>query len=118
MLGKPHFMEGAMAAMCVAAVCVLVPARVTAQWQGAAPCCGVVRIDRANSIITAREMATGFTFRVLVKSRTLLSTLKVGDKVWANFAAKRVRLGAVGDSLCCAIIDPPAVSAPPKAATP
>jgi hypothetical protein len=72
----------------------------------------------ANSVITAREMATGYTFRVEVKSKKLLTTLKVGDKVWANFSAKRVRLGAIGDSLCCAILDPPAAPAPRKAANP
>ena len=118
MLGKLHSIERALATMSAAALWLLAPATVRGQSEPASPCCGIVRIDLTNSIITAREMATGYTFRVEVKSKKLLSTLKVGDKVWANFAVKRVRLGALGDSLWCAILEAPAASATRKAANP
>ena len=67
-------------------------------------CCTVVRVDARRGIVTARETATGYTFSVEVKNRKHLAALKLGDKVWANFAAKKVRLEAAGDSLCCLIL--------------
>ncbi len=70
-------------------------------------CCTVVRIDLTTSSITARETATGYTFRVEVANRKHLSAVKVGDKVWASFGARKVRLEAAGDSLCCDIIETP-----------
>ena len=93
----------------------LVPVHGNAQTHEPPPCCSVVRVDSARSEIVARETATGYTFRVEVKSRRQLLALKVGDRVWANFAVRRVRLGAADDSLCCAILDTPA-PAPPTAA--
>lgn len=67
-------------------------------------CCTVVRVDVRRRIVTARETATGYTFSVEVKNRKHVAALKVGDKVWANFAAKKVRLEAAGDTLCCPIL--------------
>lgn len=72
------------------------------------PCCGVVRIDIKSGIITVREKATGYTFRVEVKNRKHLLALKLGDKVWANFAVRTVRLEVAGGQPCCSILDPPA----------
>ena len=118
MLGKPHSIERSIAAIGAAALCLLAPAVARGQSEPASPCCGIVRIDLVSSVITARDLATGYTFRVEVKSKKLLSSLKVGDKVWANFAVKRVRLGATGDSLCCPILEPSAPAAPRKAANP
>jgi hypothetical protein len=71
----------------------------------AAPaCCLVVRIDSERSIVTARETATGFTFRFAVKTRRLLATLKIGNPVWADFANKTVKLKATDVQPCCAIV--------------
>lgn len=103
-----------------AAGCMLLsmPQSIQAQAQDTTHCCTVVRIDVQRAIVIARETATGYTFRVEVKNRKHVAALKVGDKVWANFAAKKVRLEAAGDSLCCAIVtapplpDHPALPAP------
>ena len=81
-------------------------------------CCTVVRVDSRRGIVTARETATGYTFNIEVKNRKHLAALKVGHKVWANFAAKKVRLEPAGDSLCCPILktppDGPSVSIHPQ----
>lgn len=70
-------------------------------------CCSIVRIQPAKAVATARETATGFTFRFTVKSRRVLATLKVGQPVWADFAAKTVKLKATDASPCCAIVETP-----------
>ena len=118
MPGKPHSIERAMAAVGVAALWLMAPTAARGQSQPAQPCCNVVRVDLASSIVTARDLATGYTFRVEVRSKKLISSLNVGDKVWANYTVKRVRLGATGDSLCCPILEPSAPAAPRKAANP
>ena len=68
-------------------------------------CCTIVRIDTDRSIITARETATGFTFRFALKTRRLLATLKIGQPVWADFASKTVKLKATDSTPCCVIAD-------------
>ena len=78
-----------------------------AQQSDTTNCCTVVRVDARRGIVTARETATGYTFSIEVKNKKQLAALKVGDKVWANFAAKKVRLEAAGDSLCCPILKTP-----------
>lgn len=115
---KSHSIERAMAAVGVAALWLVAPTEARAESQPQEPCCSIVRIDAASSIITARDLATGYTFRVEVKSPKLRASLKVGDKVWANYSVKRVRLGATGDSLCCAILETSAPAAPRKAGNP
>ena len=70
-------------------------------------CCSVVRIDAKQSLVSARETATGFTFRFTVKSRRLLATLKISQPVWADFAAKTVKLKATDVQPCCAIVESP-----------
>lgn len=78
----------------------------TQQAAAAAPaCCSIVRIDSRRSIITARESATGFTFRFAVKSRRLFATLKIGQPVWADFANKTVKLRATDATPCCGIVE-------------
>jgi hypothetical protein len=68
-------------------------------------CCSIVRIGPAASVVTARETATGFTFRFTVKNRRVLATLKIGQPVWADFAAKTVKLKATDATPCCAIVE-------------
>ena len=83
-------------------------ARPSAVLQAETPaCCSIVRIDSQRSIVTARETATGFTFRFAVRTRRLLGTLKVGQRVWVDFAAKSVKLKATDATPCCAIVDTP-----------
>ena len=83
------------------------PAVAHAQQRDSVPCCTVVRIDTVRALVTARETATGYTFRVDVKTKKALAAIKVGDKVWASFATKRARFAAAGDTLCCAILETP-----------
>jgi hypothetical protein len=75
-------------------------------------CCSIVRIEPAASIVTARETATGFTFRFSVKGRRMLAALKIGQPVWADFAAKKVKLKASDTTACCAIVETPPPSEP------
>ena len=70
-------------------------------------CCSIVRIEQARLVVAARETATGFTFRFAVKSKRLLATLKIGQPVWADFAAKTVKLKATDVTPCCAIVETP-----------
>lgn len=70
-------------------------------------CCTVVGIDTSSSVVTARESASGYTFRFTVRDSKQFSALKVADKVWADFAAKTVRLRENGDATCCAIMPGP-----------
>lgn len=72
-----------------------------------AACCRVVRLDTASAVVTARETATGYTFRFEVKSRQLRASLKIGDPVWADFAAKTVRLETSALEPCCKIASSP-----------
>lgn len=72
-------------------------------------CCTIVRIETPKSLVTARETATGFTFRFAVKTRRLLGALKIGQPVWADFAAKTVKLKATDAQPCCAIVETPPV---------
>jgi hypothetical protein len=67
-------------------------------------CCVVVRVDLDRSMITARELATGFTFRFEPKSRRAIRALKPGQPVWADFTRKTVKLAARDTVPCCAII--------------
>ncbi|MGH7717953.1 MAG: hypothetical protein ACREON_03795 [Gemmatimonadaceae bacterium] len=63
-------------------------------------------------IVTARETATGYTFRFELGDRKRLTALKIGDAVWANFATKGVRLRANELEPCCNIVD--ALPPPPR----
>jgi len=66
------------------------------------PCCNIVAIDLANLTVTARETASGYKFKV--SDKKLLATLKVGEKVWADFTKKSVRLRKAEGEPCCNII--------------
>lgn len=80
--------------------------RPAAAQQASAPaCCSIVRIDADKLTITARETATGFTFRFALRERRLLTELKIGQPVWADFSTKTVRLKAASASPCCAILE-------------
>jgi hypothetical protein len=68
------------------------------------PCCAVTAISVADGMVTAREIATGYTFKFKVDDKKLLTTIKVGEKVWADLAAKKVRLKKADAEPCCGII--------------
>ncbi len=119
MLDRPRPIGRVIAVIAVAALCLMAPETLAAQdlaparvKSDASPCCGIVRIYLERSIIMARDLSTGYTFLVAVKSRKVLARLKVGDKVWVDFATKRARVAA-GDSLCCPVLAAPAVPEAP-----
>ena len=68
----------------------------------AEPCCGITAIDAATGIATAKEIATGRVFRFEIKDKAMLSSLKVGQKVFADFGSSKVRIH--GSEPCCNII--------------
>ena len=69
-------------------------------------CCTIVRIDAGRRLITARELATGFTFRFQRKDRRAIGNVKLGQPVWADFTGKTVALNAGPDAPCCVIVPP------------
>jgi hypothetical protein len=99
----------------LAAACLVgVPAASAAQKPGTNaptkpedPCCTITTVDSATSIVTARETASGYTFKFKVTDRKLLLSLKLGEKIWADFSKKTVRLRKSDATPCCAIIPPP-----------
>lgn len=82
----------------------------------ATPCCAIASIDRSTGVVTARETATGHVFRFTVKDRTLLSQLRTGQQVWADYASGTVSVEP-GDP-CCAIMPAPAADAQPDPVEP
>jgi Cu/Ag efflux protein CusF len=68
----------------------------------AEPCCAITALNAATGIVTAKEIATGRMFRFEVKDMKLLGSLKVGQKVFADFGSSKVRIHGVEP--CCGII--------------
>ncbi len=77
----------------------------------ATPCCGVVKVDAAAGIATARDNATGRTFEFHLQG--VATRLKVGDSVYANFSAGQVSVD--GATPCCNIVSQSASTANPAA---
>lgn len=67
-------------------------------------CCSVVRIDTTKAIVTARETATGYTFRFAVKTRRVLRALRIGQPIWPDFASNTVKLKPTDAAPCCGIV--------------
>src|SRR6185437_7886026 len=65
------------------------------------PCCSITGIDQKSGTVTARENATSRVFTFKVTDAKLLSSLKIGQGVYANFTTKQVSLN--GTQACCAI---------------
>lgn len=69
---------------------------------GVEPCCSITAINAATGIVTATEVATARVFRFEVRDRALLTSLKVGQKVSADFGTSKVRINSLEP--CCNII--------------
>ena len=67
-------------------------------------CCSIVRIDTTKSVVTARETATGYTFRFVVRTRPVLRALRIGQPIWADFTTNSVKLKATDAKPCCGIM--------------
>src|ERR1700730_11487868 len=75
------------------------------------PCCEITAIDGRANTATARDLATGRVFQFVTPKAATNSALKVGQRIFANFAANMVSLDGVKQ--CCKII--PAAAATPSA---
>lgn len=71
--------------------------------RAAQPCCEITAIDTRTGVVAAKEVRTGKTFQFKVTNASLLKTLKVGQKVWANFGTHQVSVD--GASPCCEIVN-------------
>ncbi len=56
------------------------------------PCCSVTAIDARSGVITAKEAASGRLFTFRLHDLNALRMLRVGQPVFANFAASEVSL--------------------------
>jgi len=79
----------------------------------AAPCCTVTAINASTGLVTGRVNATGQSF-TFTASGSVLSALKVGQGVYANFTSKQVSIN--GASACCSITSGAAAATPTAAA--
>lgn len=89
-----------------------------------AACCSITSVAARTGVVTARERSTGKTFRFAVKDRALLRTLRTGQNVWADFAAKTVSMTPAEPALRSAelagnpSVNPAGPAGQPAAATP
>lgn len=70
--------------------------------QASEPCCAITNI--AGSLVTANETASGKTFQFQVNDRAALKSLRVGQKVHADFTTMKVSVRPDGAEPCCAIV--------------
>jgi hypothetical protein len=66
------------------------------------PCCNIVSIDKRTGLVTARNLQTGQTFQFTAKNAALLNTLRIGQKVAADFASGQVSVDR--SEPCCNIV--------------
>lgn len=76
----------------------------------ATPCCGIIAIDAATGVVSAKVTADGKLFQFKVTNRRILTSLRVGQRVFANFSARQVSLD--GRAACCTITSGPTAAAP------
>lgn len=68
---------------------------------GAQPCCSIVNIADSG-LVTAKDTATGKTFQFQAKDQGLMTSLRIGQKIHADFATQQVSVD--GAAPCCAIV--------------
>jgi Cu/Ag efflux protein CusF len=66
------------------------------------PCCAITSIDAATGVVTAKAKSTGQSFQFKVADAALLSSLKTGQAVYANFKTQQVSVD--GLEPCCQIV--------------
>jgi hypothetical protein len=69
------------------------------------PCCAITALDAKTQTATAKETKTGRTFQFKVADTKVLSTLKVGQPVHADFKTMKVSLNPDGAQPCCAVVN-------------
>ena len=78
------------------------PLAALAQEDGIAPCCEIIAFDRRTGTVTGLEAATGKTFQ-FIATPAQRRTLKVGQKLWANFGTQKVSVD--GADPCCSMVN-------------
>jgi len=65
------------------------------------PCCQITSINTASGVVSARDNSTGQSFRFFVKDSVLITSLKEGQAIFADFKTQQVftRGGANGQSV-------------------
>jgi len=76
-----------------------------------APCCSITAIDSRAAIVTAKVNVSGQTFQFRANDPKLVSSMRVGQAVYANFKTKQVSLDS--RQVCCTIVGGPADSGQP-----
>ncbi len=66
------------------------------------PCCSITAIHAKARVVAAREAKTGRKFQFKVGELVLLKSLKVGQRIHADFATQKVSVDGV--ALCCGIV--------------
>jgi len=72
--------------------------------RSAEPCCNITAINAKTGIVTARDTASGKTFKFTVNDKGMLKGLRAGDAVDANFAAGQVAIRKYSGEPCCNIV--------------
>ena len=75
-----------MALILGASMAVTVPPEVGA----GTPCCSVTTIDRKTGVVTAKNIATGGTFRFRLGDAAQIGNIKIGDQVSTDFQTRQV----------------------------
>jgi len=69
------------------------------------PCCNITAIDAKMQTATASETKTGRTFQFKVADTKLLTSLKIGQPVHADFTSMKVSVRPDASEPCCAIVN-------------
>ena len=75
-----------MALIIGASIAVSVPPEVSA----GTPCCSITTIDMKTGIVTAKNTATGETFKFRLANAAQLRNIKIGDQVSTDFQTREV----------------------------
>jgi hypothetical protein len=65
-------------------------------------CCSITAIDARAGLVSAKVNETSQSFQFKPNSPTLLSSMRVGEGVYANFSTRQVSLD--GKTICCTIV--------------
>ena len=75
-----------MALILGASIAVSVPPEVGA----GTPCCSITTVDRKTGIVTAKNTATGGTFKFRLGNAAQIRNIKIGDQVSTDFETREV----------------------------
>ncbi|MGA8752284.1 hypothetical protein [Candidatus Deferrimicrobium sp.] len=83
---KTWVLVSGMALILGASIAVSVPSEVGA----GTPCCSITTVDRKTGIVTAKNTATGETFKFRLSDAAQIGNIKIGDQVSTDFQTRQV----------------------------